>query len=110
MNRWTMNLPQMFSVYRILRDQFLSYQRRQIRWFLLLIVSGFLLTNLVIPAVSGTKPEEIRGVWLTNIDSDVLFEQSKLKNGIEKLAKLNFNTLYPTVWNWGYTLYPSQVG
>ena len=85
------------------------HQRRRIRWFLLFVVSGFLLTNLVIPAASDTKTEEIRGVWLTNIDSDVLFEQNTLKNGVEKLAKLNFNTLYPTVWNWGYTLYPSQV-
>jgi uncharacterized lipoprotein YddW (UPF0748 family) len=25
------------------------------------------------------------------------------------LADLNFNTIYPTVWNWGYTLYPSRV-
>ena len=109
MNRWTMNLSQMFSVCRILRDRFFGYQQRQIRWFLLLIVSGFLLTNLAIPAVYGSKPAEIRGVWLTNIDSEVLFEPGKLKNSIEKLAKLNFNTLYPTVWNWGYTLYPSQV-
>ncbi|NES83055.1 MAG: family 10 glycosylhydrolase [Moorea sp. SIO2B7] len=52
---------------------------------------------------------ELRGVWLTNIDSDVLFSKQNLANGIESLAKLNFNTLYPTVWNWGYTLYPSQV-
>ncbi len=53
--------------------------------------------------------EELRGVWLTNIDSDVLFSPSKLAKAITKLDELNFNTLYPTVWNNGYTLYPSTV-
>ncbi|GAB4298951.1 MAG: glycoside hydrolase family 10 protein [Oscillatoriaceae cyanobacterium] len=28
---------------------------------------------------------------------------------MERLAQINVNTVYPTVWNWGYTLYPSQV-
>ncbi|MDJ0632200.1 MAG: glycoside hydrolase family 10 protein [Xenococcaceae cyanobacterium MO_188.B29] len=52
---------------------------------------------------------ELRGVWLTNIDSEVLFSPRNLKDAIASLADLNFNTLYPTVWNWGYTLYPSSV-
>jgi uncharacterized lipoprotein YddW (UPF0748 family) len=51
----------------------------------------------------------MRGVWLTNIDSDVLFSRDRLETGIDRLAKLNFNTVYPTVWSWGYTLYPSQT-
>lgn len=52
---------------------------------------------------------ELRGVWLTNIDSDVLFYKARLSDAIDRLKSLNFNTLYPTVWNWGYTLYPSKV-
>ena len=52
---------------------------------------------------------ELRGVWLTNIDSDVLFSRQNLNNAIATLDSLNFNTIYPTVWNWGYTLYPSFV-
>lgn len=59
---------------------------------------------------------EIRGVWLTNIDSDVLYAptspdpgQPQLHRALKRLARLNFNTIYPTVWNWGYTLYPSSV-
>jgi len=52
---------------------------------------------------------EIRGVWLTNIDSEVLFASENVAAAIARLADLNFNTVYPTVWNWGYTLYPSQV-
>ncbi|ELS02612.1 hypothetical protein Xen7305DRAFT_00023300 [Xenococcus sp. PCC 7305] len=53
--------------------------------------------------------QEVRGVWLTNVDSDVLFSAENTTNAIADLAALNFNTLYPTVWNWGYTLYPSPV-
>ena len=55
------------------------------------------------------QKQESRGVWLTNIDSDVLFSVENTQNAIASLAALNFNTLYPTVWNWGYTLYPSEV-
>jgi len=57
----------------------------------------------------NSTPHEIRGVWLTNIDSDVLFEPNRLSQAIQTLHQLNFNTIYPTIWNWGYTLYPSQV-
>ncbi|MBW4419017.1 MAG: family 10 glycosylhydrolase [Myxacorys californica WJT36-NPBG1] len=58
---------------------------------------------------STVAKREIRGVWLTNIDSDVLFDATKLSNAVTELSRLNFNTLYPVVWNWGYTLYPSQI-
>jgi uncharacterized lipoprotein YddW (UPF0748 family) len=56
-----------------------------------------------------SKSTELRGVWLTNIDSDVLFEKERLKQSLRTLHQLNFNTVYPAVWNWGYTLYPSKV-
>jgi uncharacterized lipoprotein YddW (UPF0748 family) len=52
---------------------------------------------------------EIRGVWLTNIDSQVLFSTQSARDAVQRLAQLNFNTIYPTVWNWGYTLYPSKI-
>ncbi|MEA5568454.1 glycoside hydrolase family 10 protein [Anabaena sp. UHCC 0399] len=58
---------------------------------------------------NSSLASELRGVWLTNIDSDVLFERDRLKKSLQKLDELNFNTVYPAVWNWGYTLYPSQV-
>ena len=61
------------------------------------------------PPVAQAPREELRGVWMTNIDSDVLFSKAALKPALDKLADLNFNTVYPTVWNWGYTLFPSEV-
>ncbi|WGV26228.1 glycoside hydrolase family 10 protein [Halotia branconii] len=58
---------------------------------------------------SRSLATELRGVWLTNIDSNVLFERDRLKKSLQRLDELNFNTVYPAVWNWGYTLYPSKV-
>lgn len=55
------------------------------------------------------RPPETRGAWLTNIDSDVLFDRSQLRRALEQLKAANFNTVYVTVWNGGYTLYPSAV-
>ncbi|HEY9889535.1 MAG TPA: family 10 glycosylhydrolase [Candidatus Obscuribacterales bacterium] len=62
------------------------------------------------PLPPQAQPErEVRGVWLTNIDSDVLFSQEKLAEGIQRLKALNINTLYPVVWNMGYTQFPSAT-
>ncbi len=52
---------------------------------------------------------EIRGVWLTNVDSNVFDSSDNIKEALERLKAMNFNTLYPAVWNRGYTLYPSNV-
>ncbi len=75
---------------------------------------GATLDSAWIPTVPPqvTPPvarSELRGVWLTNIDSQVLFSTAALTSAVDRLAELNFNTLYPTVWNWGYTLYPSPT-
>lgn len=64
-------------------------------------------TNLT--NIRPTNNNELRGVWLTNVDSEVLFSTSNLEKAIARLKRLKFNTLYPTVWNGGYTLYPSKV-
>ncbi|MEA5554243.1 glycoside hydrolase family 10 protein [Anabaena cylindrica UHCC 0172] len=60
-------------------------------------------------AIPQRATSELRGVWLTNIDSNVLFERDRLQKSLQTLDDLNFNTVYPAVWNWGYTLYPSKV-
>ncbi len=82
-----------------------------------MLVVGFAIALLLCmilaarPAVSQSSSpgKEIRGVWITNVDSDVLFKANKLASAVQELARLNFNTLYPVVWNWGYTTYPSAV-
>ncbi|MEE3715797.1 family 10 glycosylhydrolase [Tumidithrix elongata RA019] len=53
--------------------------------------------------------EEIRGVWLANADSDILQSRENLRKGLAQLKALGFNTIYPVVWQRGFTLYPSEV-
>ncbi len=87
--------------------------RRQ-SWFALFIVIG-LTISLIYPSISLSQisqskvNREIRGVWITNIDSDVLFKRDRLAAAIKELRELNFNTIYPVAWNWGFTTYPSKV-
>jgi len=50
---------------------------------------------------------EIRGVWMTNNDLNILRDRQKLSEALIKLKQLNFNTIYPVVWNSGYAMYPS---
>jgi uncharacterized lipoprotein YddW (UPF0748 family) len=52
---------------------------------------------------------EIRGVWITNVDSDVLFSKQAIAEAMDYLAARGFNMVFPVVWNKGLTLYPSEV-
>ncbi len=52
---------------------------------------------------------EIRGVWLTNVASGILFFPWGINRAVYQLAQLNFNTIYPVVWNRGHTFYPSTA-
>jgi len=83
--------------------------RRGIALLLSLLITITLVTVASAQISQGTPKPEIRGVWLTNVDSDVLFSRQGTKAALARLAKLNFNTVYPTVWQGGYTLYPSAV-
>lgn len=93
-------------------------QRRKFRVFLTLglIVSFVLLIAKSIvfsPALSRSQTPttitEIRGVWLTNVASGVLFSPWGINRALTQLSQLNFNTVYPVVWNRGHTFYPSAV-
>ncbi|GBO56038.1 hypothetical protein APA_4244 [Pseudanabaena sp. lw0831] len=53
--------------------------------------------------------EKIRGVWLTNVDSEVLDSKKKIAEAMNLLEDTGFNTVFPVVWNKGYTLYRSGV-
>jgi uncharacterized lipoprotein YddW (UPF0748 family) len=51
----------------------------------------------------------LKAVWLTYTDSQLLHSRQNLARGLQRLAELGFNTIYPTVWTRGYTLYPSEI-
>ncbi|NJK28085.1 MAG: family 10 glycosylhydrolase [Coleofasciculaceae cyanobacterium SM2_3_26] len=95
--------PQRLDPYRLA-------SRAEVASFICQAMVGVLPGGLVPQRyVAQADVPELRGVWLTNIDSEVLFSRESLTEAVTLLRQLNFNTLYPTVWNWGYTLYPSQV-
>ena len=54
-------------------------------------------------------PEELRGVKLTNVDSQVLFSDEAIAEAMAYLASVGFNAVLPVVQNGGYTIYPSAV-
>jgi uncharacterized lipoprotein YddW (UPF0748 family) len=62
-----------------------------------------------IAPVSNIPRTEIRGVWMTNNDLPMLEDRTKVRNAMSQLRTLNFNTIYPVVWNSGYVNYPSSV-
>jgi len=55
------------------------------------------------------KPGGTYGVWLTNVDSDVLFSRAGIQDAVDFMAEHGINTVYPVVWNDAHTLYPSAV-
>ena len=60
------------------------------------------------PQAAG-HPVELRGVWLTNVDSHVLDSRASIAEAMEFLAAHHFNVVFPVVWNKAVTLYPSRV-
>ncbi|WP_427162225.1 glycoside hydrolase family 10 protein [Aliinostoc sp. HNIBRCY26] len=71
-----------------------------------LLLGNFQPINAQLPQYPS---QEIRGVWLTNNDFDILRNRAKVQETFSQLRRLNFNTVYPVVWNDGYTKYPSAV-
>jgi uncharacterized lipoprotein YddW (UPF0748 family) len=75
------------------------------------LVAAMLLLQACSPSTPQTddRLREMRGVWLTNVDSEVLFDKESIVEAMDYLADRGFNLIFPVVWNKGYTLYPSQV-
>jgi len=55
------------------------------------------------------KRQEIRGVWLTSNDFTMFSDRKQLGEALQQLKQLNFNTIYPVVWDSGYVMFPSTV-
>jgi uncharacterized lipoprotein YddW (UPF0748 family) len=79
--------------------------------FALSLATVLLLENLLPVTAQIPEPprQEIRGVWLTNNEFTSLRQRAKVQEIVTQLRRLNFNTIYPVVWNDGYTKYPSAV-
>ncbi len=51
----------------------------------------------------------VRGVWLTNVDSQVLNSRENIIEAVELLSDLGFNSVFVVVWNKAMTTYPSKI-
>ena len=70
-----------------------------------LLVSLFIFQSILI-----SQPlQEFRAVKLTNVDSNILFTDLNIAQGMDYLASVNVNAVLCVVWNGGYTLYPSNT-
>jgi len=94
-------------------DTLLQSWRRRLKGFLplLALISLFtvVLVHSLTPAIAQIPRQEIRGVWMTNNDFNILRERTKVQESVNHLRRLNFNTVYPVVWNSGYVMYPSAT-
>ncbi|MFM9010259.1 MAG: glycoside hydrolase family 10 protein [Planctomycetota bacterium] len=52
---------------------------------------------------------ELRGVWVSDVDSEVMHSRANMAALAEQAADLHLNALYPVVWSQGETFYPSDV-
>ncbi|MCF4966111.1 glycoside hydrolase family 10 protein, partial [Nostoc sp. CMAA1605] len=107
-NVWLTKLPFIFPFHT---KTCFNFRRLLPILFALSFTTTLLLSNL--QPINAQLPQypsqEIRGVWLTNNDFDILRNRAKVQETFAQLRRLNFNTVYPVVWNDGYTKYPSAV-
>jgi len=75
----------------------------------LIFISFFLSCTPQPPATQVHPAAPIRGVWLTNVDSEVLFSKDAIIEAVNFLADHGFNTIYVVMWNDAHTLFPSQT-
>lgn len=55
------------------------------------------------------EPAVVRGVWVTNVASDVLRSRQNIKECVALCAELGLNTIFMVTYNDGYTMYRSDV-
>ncbi|GAA4826994.1 glycoside hydrolase family 10 protein [Algivirga pacifica] len=55
------------------------------------------------------KKEPLRGVWVTNVDSKVLYSKEKIEEAVALCEELGINTIFMVTWNKAQTMYRSQV-
>jgi len=59
--------------------------------------------------IYSQSKSELRGVWLTNVDSKVLATDDNIIEAMNYLSSVGINVVFPVVYNKGYTLYPSKI-
>lgn len=55
------------------------------------------------------KPQPIKGVWMTNIASEVLYSHQNIVDAVALCDSLGFNHIFVVTWNDATTTYPSKI-
>jgi uncharacterized lipoprotein YddW (UPF0748 family) len=81
---------------------------------LLVVVGGAAATTWAgdAPAARSRRvvgATELRGVWVSDVDSEVMKSRENMAALAEQVSGLKLNALYPVVWSQGETFYPSDV-
>ncbi|NEP15524.1 MAG: family 10 glycosylhydrolase [Leptolyngbya sp. SIO4C1] len=84
-------------------------KRRLRHWVLFLGAIWLVFALWQAPVVPPAAAEQIRGVWMTNVGASLMYYTLRADEVVANLAKHHLNTLYPCVWNRGYTLHPSRT-
>ena len=109
--------------FKFMKSSFIvqSWRRLLKSFFPILILISFisvLLVDSFTPAITGggrfsaiaqLPRQEIRGVWMTTNDFETLKNRDKVQDAVSQLQRMNFNTIYPVVWNSGYVMHPSAI-
>lgn len=74
-----------------------------------LITFLFVLSLFISPSCQNSDLKAVRGVWLTNVDSDVLDSKENIIEAVNLLDELGFNTIFVVTWNKAMTTYPSKI-
>lgn len=58
---------------------------------------------------AGSRDTPVRGVWLTNVDSHVLWSKAEIDEAVDFCDKVGITTIFVVTLNKGMTTYPSAV-
>ncbi len=64
----------------------------------------YTIKTTILPKETG-----VRGVWVTNVDSNVLNSKAGIEEAVAICDELNINTIFVVTYNKAATTYPSQV-
>jgi len=75
----------------------------------ILIFSVLSCSNDSLKGNGIVKPRGVRGVWLTNVDSEVLNSHANIAEAVSLIDEIGLNTIFVVTWNKAMTTYPSKV-
>jgi uncharacterized lipoprotein YddW (UPF0748 family) len=77
------------------------------KFYLTLILTSIIIS---VPSCNAqVNKQAVRGVWLTNVDSEVLNSKENIIEAVNLLDELGFNTIFVVTWNKAMTSYPSKI-